>query len=321
MKRIFACQAKEAEESAGNPFLALPCELIDTFLTLNNLCATPRLQIIDLFTSLLRLHLVDRASYSRFESFRKHEVLGVLNKLSHTYATAIEWHYHRDSIPVWTKISRLALCHDSYRQTIDEFLEERPMIESRFVSFVMDSIKEYLHPSQYADMTVRMSHITRHYSLMTRTQQRLLAYHCAAMFKRNCKPRTMISRVTYSTCLSHIYAYDDQKRIIGDDDDDYLVGLHRDEKKKIDVRYLVPLSLPLVYTNNEMLYAVENTSQPFEETLDFMSSKTLGIVGCLAPVLDVGSLIKCIREADAFRLCLTESREAIISLKRGRKVV
>jgi hypothetical protein len=305
MKRLFIC--KEEEESTGNPFLALPRELLDTFLTLNNLYGDPHLVIINFFASLLRLHLVDHTSYSRFESFRKQEVLGVLNKLGLTYAMTPAWRNYRDSIPVWTKISRLVLCHDSYRQTIDEFFEERKVFGSRFITFVMMSIKEHIHASQYSDMTLRMSDIKDRYIYMTRAQQRLLAYHCAAMFKYNFVKRTVITHVTGTTNLSCMYVYSHQKRV--NSGSTYLVSLHSKEAIKIDVRYLVPLSLPLAYSNNETLYAVENPPPP--PGVYCKQYKT----GSLAPPLHIRSLMNCINDASAFRACLIKSREAIISRK------
>jgi hypothetical protein len=302
-----------------NPFLALPSELIDSYLSSSNFYANPHLVTIGIFTSLLRLHLVDRASYSRFESFRGLKVLGVLNKLSLAYATNPMWqNTDISSILLWTRISRLALCHDSYRQTIDEFFEEKRAFESHFLSFVIGSVQSHIHESQYNDTYISMSHLGRCYSVMTREQQRLLAYHCASMFIYNCDERTMISRLAYPTCISRIYAYDHQKHANGQDGSggDYLVDLHNDVTIKIDVRYLVPLSLPLAYSNNEMLYVVENAYRSFAEVPSFTSSETLG---CLAPPLCVESLLKCIQETDAFRVCLNDCVRAIRSKKKSAR--
>lgn len=323
MKRsLLVCQAvQEEDQQTRNPFLDLPRELVDTILTLNNVYGSPNMTPINFFASLLRLCLVDRASYAQFESIRKFQVLSLLNKLGSTYEmSSAAWARH-ETILVWTRISRLVLCHDVYREMIDEFFEERVKYETFFVTFVMEAIKENIHSSQYSDMGISMHAIRKRVNKMTRAQQRLLAYHCASMFKHGSRERTVIRRVTHFTALCRIYVYDIQNRITSDDDAiDYLVSLDRDETIKIDVRYLVPLSLPLTYTNNEMLYAVENAPPTLASQLHFMTSKPIGKVGSLAPDLHITSLLKCIRETDAFRKCLLESRQAIMPQKPTKKV-
>lgn len=323
MKRsLLVCQAEKQGRSVENPFLVLPRELIDTILTLNNVYGSPNMTPINFFASLMRLYLVDRASYAQFESIRKFEVLSLLNKLGSTYEmSSAAWTTRHETVLVWTRISRLVLCHDVYRRTIDEFFEAREKYETLFVSFVMGAIRENIHSSQYSDMGISMHAIRKRVNKMTRAQQRLLAYHCASMFKHGSRERTLIRRVTHFTALCRIYVYDIQNRTTSDDTAiDYLVSLDRDETIKIDVRYLVPLSLPLTYTNNEMLYAVENAPPTLASQLHFITSKPIGKVGSLAPDLHIASLLKCIRETDAFRKCLLESRQAIMPQKPTKKV-
>ncbi len=91
MKRsLLVCQAAQEDEErqTRNPFLDLPRELVDIFLSSSNANSyvSTEVEAINLFASLLQLHLVDRASYSLFESIRKLELLSVLNKLGLTYA-------------------------------------------------------------------------------------------------------------------------------------------------------------------------------------------------------------------------------------------
>lgn len=312
MKRcLLVCrEAEEEERSIENPFLVLPRELVDTILTFSNYNRyyTRHMDTINFFASLLRLHLVDRASYSQFESIRKLELLSVLNNLGLTYATTSEWRNYGDCFLIWRGISRLALCHDAYRETIDEFFEERQVFESRFIAYIMRLSKEHIHASQYNDMSLSISHIRNHYMWMTRAQQRRLAYHCAAMFKYDRRERTVITHVNSSTSLSSMYVYSHEKCV--NSESTYLVSLESKEAKKIDVRYLVPLSLPLAYSNNETLYAVENPPPP-PGLYQLLHKK-----GSLALPLHIRSLLNCINDANAFRECLIESRQAIQSAKK-----
>lgn len=323
-RRNLVCQPAQ-EESTGNPFLLLPSELFDTIFTLKNSHMLPNVKVVNSFISLLVLHMVNRASYAQFVSFRKREVLCMLNKLAPTYEESLSWEIHDESIPIWSKISRLALCDDAYRQIIDEFFDKRPKYETSFVSFVMVSIKKRIHASHYKDMGIRMHYIRAHVDKMTRTQKRILSYHCAAMFRHNYDERTIIRYATLVAPLICTYVYNIQNRIAGDDDDcHYSIALDDDEKIKIDVRYLVPLSVPLKYSNNEMLYEVKNPRPTKTNAQEFMSNKLMGRDGLLAPALDVDSLLRYIHESNAFRKCLLESYQAIIPqkhVKRARHIV
>jgi hypothetical protein len=308
MKRLFICKE---EEEGKNPFLDLPSELIDTFLTLNN--AKP----CDYFASLVKLYVVNRDSYTRFDLLRKVEVLHMIKK--YDIGALLRNRDEYIMCGVWEKISCLALCHTSYKVIIDEYFDRLPEYEKKFVAMALKRVKECVHPSQYKESNVNVYHLIKNHHKLPSALQRLLAYHCSVISTLDCKKRTTIGRVSHFTSLCNIYVYDDRER--DDNDAKYLVRLcGGEEDVQIDVRYLTPLSLPFNYHNNEMVYAVEYVPDSLARSRHFMLNPLLGREGRLSPALDIEPLLKRIRMSELFCACLLKCRHALIPVKQPRKL-
>lgn len=299
MKRVFICQ----EEKAVNPLLELPRELLDTFLALNS--QTP----FEFLASLLKLYMVNRDSYARFETIRRTEVLETIKKCR--IKECLQVFTPQKMHGIWRKISCIALCDASYKEIIDDYFDSVPGFEIRFVEDVLVHVRETIHPHQYKEANVNFHHLIKNRAKLPSSLQRQLAYHCAVMATLYSSRRTMVRRVNHHTNLCDMYVYNDAIRI--DNDAKYLVKLCGDESTSIDLRYLTPLSLPFAYNNNETLYAVENVPESLGRAEHFLH--TLGKVGKLSPPLEIESLLKRIRKSEAFCEVLKECRRALAPKK------
>lgn len=299
MKRVFICQ----EEKTVNPLLELPRELLDTFIALNS--QTP----FEFLASLLKLYMVNRDSYARFELIRRAEVLETINKCR--IKACLQVFTHEKMHGIWTRISCLALCDASYKEIIDDYFHSVPGFEIRFVECILERAMETIHPHQYKEAKVSFHHLIKNRAKLPSSLQRLLAYHCVVISTLYSSRRTMVRRLNHHTSLCNMYVYNDASRI--DNDAKYLVKLCGDESTSIDLRYLTPLSLPFTYNNNETLYAVENVPESLGRAEHFLHP--LGKVGKLSPPLEIESLLKRIRKSEAFCEVLIECRRALAPKK------
>lgn len=299
---------EEIVTTNNNSLLLLPYELIDSILDYET-------GPFDRFASLARLYQINRASYRLWgESI---VCIAVHQLLAQCLVHNAEVSFASNEVRLWTRLARFALSRDCYRSAMDAYFDANHGVNNRAMLHILSRALDHIHSSEYNDLGFRVHNIINHSERMPHTQQRLLAYHCASMFHHRKTPRVTISHVSPFSSLCHLYVYEDDD--CGDDAAAaYRVTLTNDVTVSLDLRRLKPLVVPLSY-HGQPLYTIENAPRAEIMTYFMVSRDSYAKSGALAPPLHIESLLKRIKESDAFRACLCECHRILRPPKQSKR--